>query len=230
MAYGAKPSLVRTVRRGHRVPRGLVSRNVIRPITTYPPPDEPHPPREHAYIPPVYHAFTVCVECRSAISTDVTHGRAGCPSAVHRACTSVDRGSRRDSHPVRRKTPILEFWRWWTYRRVERVLDGSRPLALSPVESAQRHRSSDQSILTRSKNLRLVYLVISLRDEARVRVRKERPREGNQNLNLPNQKMTQGDLSKSPVPTLMPSYYSWLFPHDVMSQVGNSRLQNQTPI
>lgn len=26
-------------------------------------------------------------------------------------------------------------------------------------------------------------------------------------------------MSKSSVPTLMPSYYSWLFPHDVMAQV-----------
>jgi DNA primase small subunit len=34
----------------------------------------------------------------------------------------------------------------------------------------------------------------------------------------------QQDLTKSPVPTLMPSYYSWLFPHDVMTkwlQYGN---------
>jgi hypothetical protein len=31
--------------------------------------------------------------------------------------------------------------------------------------------------------------------------------------------MTKNDMTKSPVPTLMPSYYSWLFPHDIMTQV-----------
>ena len=42
--------------------------------------------------------------------------------------------------------------------------------------------------------------------------------------------MTQGDMSKSSVPALMPSYYSWLFPHDVMAQVCAFRAAARFPL